>query len=364
MSYRLLVLPESDRMPIEVVRKLRELAEGGATLVGPRPRQDPGLKHHPQCDADVQAEAAAIWGDCDGNVVKQHACGRGRVLWNVPLRDILLADGVSPDFEYVVPADSAASLDFIHRATAEHEIYFVVNRQNRAVALECLFRVTDRRPEIWDPVTGEMRLAAAFRSEAGRTVVPLEFAAHQSLFVVFPARSRAANVAGGATRNFSDYTTVAELSGPWTVRFDPRWGGPETVEFAALEDWSRRPEDGIRHYSGKATYVKEFDLPPTATDRCFLELGVVKNIAEVRLNGKSLGIVWTAPWRVELTSALKPGGNRIEVDVVNLWTNRLVGDAGKPVAERLTWTNIETDPQTPLQPSGLLGPVKLQVLRG
>jgi len=155
---------------------------------------------------------------------------------------------------------------------------------------------------------------------------------------------------------------VLTLAGPWTVTFDPAWGGPASIEFATLEDWTKRTEEGIRFYSGTATYVKRFDLgrPVQAGERLWLDLGVVKNIAEVRLNGKKLGVVWTAPWRVEITGVVQATNNALEIDVVNLWPNRLLGDAALPPEQRRTRTNIKIDPKSALLPSGLLGPVVVQ----
>jgi hypothetical protein len=151
------------------------------------------------------------------------------------------------------------------------------------------------------------------------------------------------------------------LSGPWTVKFDPEWGGPESVVFDKLQDWTKRPEEGIKYYSGKATYHKTFDLPELLREsnrKIHLNLGKLNNVAQVRLNGKDLGIVWTAPWNVAVLST----GNNLEIEVVNLWPNRLIGDARLPEAKRLTTTNVKKfKPDSPLLESGLLGPVTLQV---
>jgi hypothetical protein len=360
MSYRLLVLPDDARMPVEVAAKLRELVAAGATVVGPRPERDPGLRNYPASDRAVQRLAAEVWGNCDGRAVKTHAFGRGRVFWGEPLREILRADGMGPDFEHA-PVEGV-TLDFIHRRTADADIYFVANLHARAIALDCAFRATGSVPEIWDPVTGEARAVRSFRTTAAQTVVPLEFAPQQSFFVVFPKNGSARPLADDRTdlrANFPAFAPVAELSGPWRVKFDARWGGPAETTFSALADWTMRPEFGIRHYSGTATYVKRFDLPADAKGRLFLDLGTVKNIATVRLNGRPLGIVWTAPWRVELTDVVRSAGNQLEIDVTNLWPNRLLGDQGLPPAERLTRTNIQLAPDARLLPSGLLGPVRL-----
>lgn len=163
--------------------------------------------------------------------------------------------------------------------------------------------------------------------------------------------------------NFPAAGDLQEINGSWEVRFDPQWGGPAAVVFPALEDWTQRPEEGIRYYSGAAHYIKRFDMEarPAAGATLFLDLGVVKNIASVKLNGQDLGIVWTAPWRVNITTAVRQQHNLLEVEVINLWPNRLIRDAALPAAERLTHTNIVLKQDTALLPSGLLGPVKITV---
>jgi hypothetical protein len=152
------------------------------------------------------------------------------------------------------------------------------------------------------------------------------------------------------------------LSGPWEVAFDPKWGGPEHVTFATLEDWSRRPEDGIRFYSGTAVYRRTFDAPKLQRgQRMFLDLGAVKSLARVRLNGHDLGVVWCAPWRVEISRRVKASGNHLEVAVANLWPNRLIGDQSRPAEQRVAWTTWNPfQKDSPLLESGLLGPVTLR----
>jgi hypothetical protein len=361
MSYRLLVLPERTAMPVEVVAKIRDLVKAGATVAGPKPDRAPGLKDYPKCDHQVKAIADEVWGDCDGQKVTQHGFGKGRVFWGMSLREILQGDGVTPDFE---SAGDEAFIDFIHRSTGDCELYFLTNRNNRPETGECTFRVADRQPEIWDPVSGEITPAGVFRRQMGRTIVPLEFAPWQSYFIVFRQGKQVAPQveARRPASNFLKLSTESELSGAWTVKFDPKWGGPESVEFSTLEDWTKRSEAGIKYYSGTATYVKRFDVGENTGERRFLDLGTVKNIAEVRLNGQKLGIVWTAPWRVEITKAVKAKDNLLEIEVVNLWPNRLIGDAQLPPEQRLTRTNIALEKNPVLLSSGLLGPVCIQTV--
>lgn len=372
MSYRLLVLPDSRRMPVEVVTKIKELVAAGATVVGPLPESDPGLKDYPKCDAEVKQIAAEVWGACDGKAVKQQAFGKGRVFWGKPLREILLGDGVQPDFEY---SGKDAFIDFIHRTTGEAEIYFLANRNNRPESVSCTFRVSGKQPEIWDPVTGQRRDLGVFTQKDGCTIVPLEFERNGSMFVVFKKETRNVKLeTGGSGNNFLKFEPVQEIAGPWTVQFDPQWFYPTEglngdqakglLVFDKLEDWAKRPEPAIQHFSGTVIYKKKFELSTVSSfqfpvSNCFLDLGTVKETAKVKLNGQDLGVVWCHPWRVEITGAVMPGENKLEIEVVNLWPNRLVGDSILPAELRRTRTNVPTDPKQPLLSSGLLGPVRV-----
>jgi hypothetical protein len=240
----------------------------------------------------------------------------------------------------------------------------VANRAAKAVEANCCFRVTGRQPEVFDPMTATTRGLPDFCETDGRTVIPMRFEPGQSFFVVFRAPVTSEDHGGS---NFHVPQVVDELSGPWEVSFDPKWGGPERIMFDTLEDWSKRKETGIKFYSGIAVYRKTFDMADASwitnqMTRVFLDLGAVKNLAHVELNGRDLGVVWCLPWWVECTGALQPGTNQVEIEVANLWPNRLIGDQSLPAEKRLTWTTwnpYKTD--SPLLPSGLLGPVTLQI---
>jgi hypothetical protein len=189
-------------------------------------------------------------------------------------------------------------------------------------------------------------------------------AAQGDLAKGFAQPPNAANAAGPEQRNYPTWSGPREIGGGWEVTFDPNWGGPEKpVVFNDLSDWTDQSDPGIKHYSGKATYRKTFDVPEDLRKggRLRLNLGVVKNVAEVRLNGRNLGVVWAEPFSVDITDAVKPAGNKLEADVMNLWPNRLIGDAGLPAEKRLARTSITMDPNAPLLDSGLLGPVTLQI---
>jgi hypothetical protein len=369
ISYRVLVLPESKRMPVEVVRKISDLVKAGATIVGPRPESDPGLKDYPRCDAEVKKIAAEVWGACDGQKTKRSTYGKGRVFWGKTLGEIFKTDGVSPDFTHT----GTAFIDFIHRSADGAEIYFLANRNSKPEAVEATFRVNGKQPELWDPVSGQRRDLPVFESKDGCTTVPLEFEPDGSMFIVFRKALVGTDRRAVRPANFLKLETMQEITGPWTVQFDPQWfyptnglsGDPANglMTFDKLEDWSQRPETAVKYFSGTAVYRKAFALADpskiqNSKSKIHVDLGTVKETARVKLNGKDLGVVWCAPWRVEITGAVKPGDNALEIEVVNLWPNRLVGDGKLPVEQRRTRTNVGA-PSAPL-PSGLLGPVTIQ----
>lgn len=368
MSYRVLVLPARQSISLPVLRQLKKLVEAGATVIGPKPSRTHSLTGYPQSDAEVAEIAKELWGDCDGKSVRQHAFGKGRLFDGLTVREVLAADGVGPDFDYRagdMPSSNASqpgpNLDYIHRTTAEAEIYFVANQTNCWQEAICTFRVAGKAPELWDPVSGVAHRAAAWSENNGRITLPIQFAPYGSMFVLF--RQPATAPAVKAARNFATFGAPHEVTGPWSVRFDPKLGGPGSVTFEQLASWSQRPEEGIKHFSGTALYHKTFDLPEAlrrSGQRVALDLGEVKELAEVRLNGKNLGILWAMPFRVDVTDAIRPANNELEVEVVNFWPNRIIGDQSLPPEKRLTRTNIrKLTKDTPLMPSGLLGPVRL-----
>ena len=369
MSYRVLVLPDRTGISLPVLRQLKNLVKAGATVIGPKPVQTYSLTGFPQCDAEVVRLANELWGEATSATPLDRRFGKGRIISGKTAREVMLADGVKPDFAYRLRPESSAPafqsatiLDYIHRRVGEAEIYFVANRSGQWQEADCTFRVTGKVPELWDAVSGVIRPAAQYSEPAGQTSLPLQFAPYGSMFVVFRAPGTPAAEAG-TQRNYPSYTAPHELTGPWTVNFDPKWGGPETAQFEQLASWSQRPEEGIKYYSGTATYRKTFDVPETHRrpgQRVTLDLGDVKNLAEVRLNGKNLGVLWALPFRLDVTAAIKPAGNQLEIEVVNFWPNRIIGDQHVASEKRFTQTNIrKLTKDTPLLESGLLGPVCL-----
>ena len=366
-TYPILVLPERQTMTPKLLRKIKSLAQAGATVFGPPPVKSPSLENFPQCDAEVKKLAREIWGDCDGKKVFAHALGKGRILWRetqvkpgeqygdfAAVTNILAGLNLPPDFS------SDGPIRFTHRRAGDTEIYFVANREANEVEANCEFRAVGKQPELFDPLTGKARPLPQFSETTAGTEIPLRFDPGQSCFILF---RKPAALAKSADQNFPALKSVVELNGAWQVSFDSRWGGPENITFDSLTDWSKRPEDGIKFYSGTAVYRKTFEFPSSGSlsgQKYFLDLGEVKNLARVKLNGCDLGVVWCAPWCVAAGAALKAGSNQLEIEVANLWPNRLIGDLSLPEEKRFAWTTRNPfKKDSPLLPSGLLGPVRI-----
>lgn len=361
MSYRLLILPDLKSMPPADLEKLAALIKAGATVVGGPPTGMAGmaLRRHDGKDR-FGALVKRLWGGLDGTNSTLKRVGAGRLVWGQTARQVLQNEGVPPDFEAAGVSDQG-TVDWIHRQTDDAEIYFVASRWERPEKINATFRVAGKQPELWDAVTGEMRAATAFQQKNGRTTVPLVFAPCGSVFVVF-REPIPAQVRGKAASNDPSALLLTRLSGPWTVNFDSKWGGPEKVVFDELINWTNSPDPAIKYYSGTAIYHTDFVLPPSMPkgERLLLDLGEVDSVASVRLNGRELGVVWTKPARADVTAAVKPGSNDLEITVVNLWPNRLIRDESLPKERRLTETNIHKfGAASPLLPSGLVGPVTL-----
>jgi hypothetical protein len=460
MSYRLLVLPQVTTMTPPLLRKIRELVEAGATVVGPRPMKSPSLSDYPKCDEEVKRLADELWGDCDGKTVKEHAYGKGSIVSGLTPEGTLSKMGVQPDFT------AGSFIRWIHRSVDGMEIYFVSSSSQQLTDAICTFRTSGKRPEFWQPETGHIERVAIYEQADGVTRIPIRFEPSGSVFVVFrqaakpfdpvvsvtrdgkpllpspelkakvviekavygvlsePNRTRdvraklqaivdggelsfqVARMAQGDDPAFGVVKTlVAEYSaggkffkvsgedpediiltastgsdlvaevhrgaddklwaevwqpgryelktasgqtlrcetlalpqpqedtGPWELCFPPNWDAPERVTLEKLISWSEHSHSGVKYFSGTATYTKTIHVPREllGKDRhLYLDLGKVQVMAQVKLNSKDLGILWKSPYRVDVTDAVKAGENTLQVKVVNLWVNRMIGDEKMP----------------------------------
>jgi len=225
---------------------------------------------------------------------------------------------------------------FIRRMADNTDVFFVANINPRGVNGDVTFAVAGRQPELWDPVRGTKHDLTDFTITGGKTTIPMEFAPSQSFLVVF--RKPLGTSPAPRTPNFPSFPTSMAIAGPWKVQFDPRMGGPAALQdFTSLQDWTTNSDPAIRYFSGTASYSKSFDVPAAARNATELDLGVVNHLARVKLNGKDLGVVWTAPWRAAIPAGLlKENGNQLIIEVTNVWANRLIGDEQLP--DDCEWT--------------------------
>lgn len=410
-----LVLPPGSEITPEVAAKLESLIQEGATVVGEKPTRSPSLSDFPRCDEKVRAIADRIWGE-DVKPRGERTYGKGRVVWGQPLREVLHRLGVPPDVVFQSSPD--ASLDYVHRRTTAADIYFFWNRLPRWEHVVVRLRCRGKMPELWDPVTGRISSAPAYRNTEQGVEVPLDLPPYGSIFLVLaepesstprpdsfdpicgvtrdqreclftpfsgrsPLRSEqdehgririCAQEAGHYRVRFlsgkEDTVKIAapqteDVSGPWHVEFPPGWGAPQQVTFDRLISWTEHSHPGIKYFSGIATYRTRFRIQaPGENERVILDLGEIRFVGEVRLNGRYLGILWTPPYELDVTEVVREGENELEVRVANVWSNRLTGDAREPQFGTFTRTNIKNAlawrvpwKEAPLHPSGLLGPV-------
>jgi (4-O-methyl)-D-glucuronate---lignin esterase len=357
MSYKVLVLPELDRMTLPVLCKIRELVHNGATVLGPRPLQSPSLADYPNADREVRALAEDVWGDLDGISRTKRSYGKGTVVWGLSPAAVLASLHIPKDVEYSRALD--ANVSWVHRRAGNSDIYLVANRTDLKEDINARFRVSGKEAELWHADTGEIE-PAEFSIAGGRTTVPLHLAERESVFVVF----RRAAASSTRTLQRATVTTLATIDGPWTVSFPANLGAPAKITLAKLEPWTANADEGVKYFSGTATYMKTVPVARRwfrPGERILLNLGAVNDLAEVSVNGKPLGILWHSPYQVDVTSALTPGVNQLEIKVTNEWTNRLIGDRSVPPAKRVlavspSATRSFGAAQT-LEHSGLLGPV-------
>ena len=391
LSYRALALPRSGALSLASLIWIEKYVREGGALIGPRPSGPLGILSQAELK-QYASIAGRVWSGCSGAPITSY--GAGRIYCALDAHDALQAFGVSPDLD----VDGRAQLDFVHRQTAEADIYFVRNKQDAPAQATLSFRVHGRVPELWQTDTGAIAPAPVYRDNGGRTEVPLSFPARGSVFIVFeraptlhavgiqrngeevfpsilPGAGVFASQGAGLTATdpgayevrFSDGSSRrfviesgasdASLGPVWTLEFPPHGGAPPSVRIDKFSSWTDSADPGVRYFSGTAVYKGELTVPaPSLTrgDQLWLDLGQVREVATVIVDGKPVATLWHPPFRTRIDAALHPGKNSIAVEVSNLWANRLIGDS-QPGAKRYAMTNIDTyRSDSPLLPSGLL----------
>jgi (4-O-methyl)-D-glucuronate---lignin esterase len=448
MRYRALILPQGRTMTPALLSKIKEVVLSGATVVGPPPSASPSLNNYPKSDAQVKRLAAELWGECDGAGLTENRLGKGKVIWGKSLADVLSAMDVPPDLA-CHDVKVGEQIRYIHRTHEGSEIYFVANGTPDARRFLCTFRAKGKRPELWWPDSGQIDKIAVYDEVETGTRIPLKLDPYGSVFVIFhatekPSKNRIVSVRRNSVEisgipvtpaaeiqllhsfgNFdfeSDSSSSryviecnqpgayaiktaagetfsvklpllpepVEIAGPWQLQFPEGWRAPARVTLERLISWTEHPDPGVKYFSGTATYRRQIDLPaamPGTGSRLYLDLGSVHVIAEVKFNGHDLGLLWKPPFRLDITDVVRSGSNDLEISVVNLWPNRLIGDDHLPEdcewkaqhwgevlsrwpkwllenkpspAGRVTFTTWKHwTKNDPLLESGLLGPVRI-----
>ncbi len=291
--------------------------------------------------------------------------GKGHLVTNRPfVQESFRLAGLAPDFVATNESSvKAKKIAWTHRNGNGFDIYFISNQKDSAQIVNLSLRVSGKIPEIFDPVTGDIQQARSWKINDGRTELPIFLDKNASVFVVLQQSTKL--TASNTGKNWPELKTIQTIEGPWTVQFDPAVGGPkQPVTFSSLSDWSTNADSSIRYYSGTASYTQKFNYHSAEKNKTvWLNVGEVKNLAEVFVNGVSCGVIWTPPHRVDISKALKEGENTIRIDVVNTWNNRMVGDSRLSADKRVTNTVYPFKWDTkPLLPAGLMGPVLIEAM--
>jgi hypothetical protein len=430
MAYSVLVLPDEKALNHDLLNKLEEFVRAGMILIGPRPEKATGLKGYPKSDSEVQKKAARLWGGIDGTGIKENKVGKGKVVWGMTPSETLGSMGIGPDFGFSALTGDT-QLEYIHRSTGREEIYFVVNRlarhgiydtqyryltdlPDRYEDVICKFRVTGKVPEMWDPMSGEIRSISVYREEGDYTWVPLHLNPEGSVFVVFRDQQPRKHIikvlkdgkeifpgagltgsqfpavecfnaegktlariyqpgtyalqwSDGSEKSFTEEYPLSEIpvSARMNLRFINSWGPADPMMLDGLESWTDFKDKKVRYYSGPAEYSTTFNIDKNSiTDkRVYLDLGNVQEIAEVWINDAQAGVSWIAPFMLDITGFIREGENKLTISVVNSWVNRLIGDSYLPIDQRATRTNVVKfegdDREGFLRKSGLTSTVKL-----
>jgi hypothetical protein len=357
-------------MSYQTVKKLVELVKAGATIiVAEKPSYQNGIQQ--KTNTAYHKVINEIWGgifqatkDSQG-LVAIKKLGLGKIVKS-PYRAADFKNlGVAPDFEAYnitnkqVDSAYAKKIAYVHRRSATREVYFISNQENKARTIEAHFLIHNKKPKIYNPVTDEFTTATVWTAALKHTNVLLQLPANGSLFVIFeePTKEDKYIVVEKRSRSHQD------LSKNWQVKFDPAFGGPsDAVEMKTLTDWTLHENDQVKYYSGTAAYTKTFTFNGDTSRNIWLDLGKFENIAEVKVNGISCGILWTPPFKADISKAIRKGENQLTIEVTNTWANRLIGDHKLPENKRLTKTTapFRLDGK-PLNSAGLLGPITIQI---
>lgn len=375
ISYRVMLLPDRADISLDVLKSLEKLVSDGATVIGTKPERTTSLANYPNCDEQVKTIAGKLWGQADGKKIFSNTYGKGKVYWGKTVKEVLEEMKVRPDLEVKGIDNSQYVIDYIHRRTETEDIYFVSNSSSAEQHVTINFRVgSNRVPELWDAESGLIQRTVKYSKVYGGISMELIMDPLASRFVVFKDKSSGRNekdLSADLQYGFSGRSAVTapiDMTGNWTVSFDPAMGGPAIFSMEKLMDWSTADSAGVRYYSGTGTYTRQFNIEKgnlSAKTHAYMAFENIQEIARVFINGKDCGIIWTPPYQADITEHVKPGINEIRVQVTNTWNNGIVGDWRNPEKPPYTHTNAKGhfNAKSALLPSGLIGKAEIFLVK-
>ena len=358
MSYKVMVLPEFSTMRPNVLAKIEELVAQGATILGSAPTKSPSLENYPKCDDQIKSLASKLWNGMYTDGKFKNNYGEGMVYDGYDLQVVLEESGTEKD---IVVENS--NVLWTHRSMDGMDIYFLSNQSDKAINITPSFKIQGYKPQLWDAVSGKIRYLKEFTTERKRTLVPLKMEAQQSLILVF-SNNVNDRIDKALANNAPEFKVLSEINGPYKVDFVNKKLGPKEIQiFNELNDLSKSTNEQIKYYSGTILYNSKFNLEKLPENDLYISFTDVAVMAEVKINGERVGGVWDKPYRLNITDFVKEGENELEVEVVNLWQNRLIKDQTLPEEDRLTWTSEEHvfEDKEPHK-SGIIGSIKIEVV--
>jgi len=357
MKYKIIALPENANIRPETLQKLLDLVKQGGTILGERFISSPSLQNYPACDDEIKSLSDELWGRKAYKRELKRKVGEGFVLDGMNLQDALDFLNIEKDVEY----ETDIPVLWTHRTLPGMEIYFLTNQSENKISFTPSFRSAGLKPQLWDAVTGEIRGLAEYSDNGKRTKLPLLLEGYESCFVVF-VNNQNELVKNNRSQNFGEYKSFKSLDCTWQIDFANKEFGPlNPITIDKLTDWTNWTNEKAKYYSGTATYKTKFNINKLPEGDIFINLGDVGIMAEVKINGQNIGGTWISPFRLNTKNTLKTGENLLEIEVVNLWRNRIVGDKSVPPEKRFTWLIYDdASKDEELQPSGLLGPVTFE----
>ncbi|AUS06290.1 glycosyl hydrolase [Pseudotamlana carrageenivorans] len=363
MSYKVMVLPPFKTMCPELLAKIEQLVQQGGTILGPKPEKSPSLENYPMADTQVKELVDKMWHGDYANGRMNVNYGEGKIWDGYELSEVFSDMNLAKD----VDVSEDAPVLWIHRKTEDMDIYFISNQSDDTLKVSPVFRVNKKmKPQLWDAVSGEIRALPDYEVTDTGIKVPLKMQAAQSWFVVFTNDDIKADVKPTYSKNFPEYKKLKTIDTPYEVDFENKdIAAKRPVIFNELIDWRNSDDEQIQYYSGTAIYKTNFKMDELPENKgIYLNLGEVSVMAKVKLNGKYVGGVWMAPYRLNISEELKKGKNELEIEVVNLWRNQLIKDKERPEEEKYTWIVIDKiTSESKTQPSGLLGPVIIETTK-